>query len=57
MKHYYLELKQGDKVCMRKKTSLASESKDRKQMKQFQKHDQEIEFVVSSTKEKLIHNL
>ncbi|WP_299153119.1 hypothetical protein [uncultured Christiangramia sp.] len=53
-RHYYLELKDGDKVLKRKPTSLASERNDRLMLQEFQKFNQEIFLVISSEKEKVI---
>lgn len=56
-RHHYLELKEGDNVLKRTKTSLASETRDRVMLRQYLKKGQQIIFVVSSCKEKLINNL
>lgn len=54
--NYYHELKEGEKVIKRQPTSLATENKDRKRMEVFHaKSGQEVWFVVSPTKEKIIN--
>jgi len=54
--HYYLELKDGQKVVKRLKTSIGSEYEDRSRLETFyQKPGQKIQFVVSSSKEKIIN--
>lgn len=55
MKHYYLELREGEKVIRRVPTSLASEYNDRKKMEYFKAKTDKIVFVVSSEKEKVIN--
>lgn len=55
MKHYYLELREGEKVIRRIPTSLASEHKDRKMMEYFKAKNDKIFFAVSSVKEKVIN--
>lgn len=54
-RHYYLELKEGEKVLKRKPTSLANERNDRLMLQEFQKFNQEIFLVISSEKEKVIN--
>lgn len=56
MKYHYLELKEGEKVIKRVTTSVGSEHKDRRMLERYQqKPGQEIFFVVSSEKEKVIN--
>ena len=53
--NYYLELKRGEKVIKRKKTTLAKEYEDRRMLEQFKESDQEIFFIVTPQKEKVIN--
>lgn len=56
MKFYYLELTEGEKVIKRKATSPATENKDRSFMERYhKKENQQIGFVVSSQREKVIN--
>lgn len=55
MKHYYLELKEGEKVIRRVPTSLSSEYNDRLKMEYFKSKSQNVFLVISSTKEKIIN--
>ena len=56
MKFYYLELTEGEKVIKRKPTSPASENKDRRMLERYhKKENQQIGFVVSSEREKVIN--
>lgn len=53
--NYYLELKRGDRVLKRRRTSLSTEYEDRKHLEVFKEADTEIFFVVTPQKEKLIN--
>lgn len=55
MRYTYWELKEGEKVVKRMATSIAREHKDRRMLERFQKPGQEINYVVSSTKERVIN--
>ena len=55
MKHCYHELREGEKVIKRLPTSPASENKDRLHLERYhQKKGQEVHFIMSSAKEKVI---
>lgn len=53
--NYYLELREGDKVLKRIATTLASEYRDREHFELDRKVNQEVYFVASSEKEKIIN--
>jgi hypothetical protein len=53
-KYYYLELQESDKVVKRIPTSFQTEKSDRHSLQKAKKINQEILFIVSSTKEKTI---
>ncbi|AVR47223.1 hypothetical protein C7S20_19290 [Christiangramia fulva] len=53
MNHYYLELREGEKVLKRRKTTFASELKDRRMLHFFKASHQEIYFKVSPFEEEL----
>lgn len=54
--HHYLELREGEQVLKRIKTTLASENRDRQRLENFyKKSHQQILFVASSEKEKVIN--
>jgi len=54
-RHHYLEVRKGDQVIKRIATSLASEYRHRSHLELFKKSDQEIYFISSSEKEKVIN--
>ena len=56
MNHHYLEVIENEKVVKRISTSLASEYRDRQNLESEITPDQEVRFVMSSSKEKLINN-
>ena len=54
MKHFYLELREGEKVIKRKATTFAAHLYDWGLLEEFQEKGQNIGLVVSSAKEKTI---
>ena len=55
-RHYYLELKDGDKLIKRTATSLAAEFQDRQRLEEYKTDSsQHIYFVASSEPERIIN--